>query len=125
MEPDVAKAEMILPNVLPFKRVQRTSEKHIKGQPKTKHWKHLKQIIQAENFQDYPSDQSNYVNIETPPSMYPPKKYCDITGFQTTYIDPKTNLRFANTDVFKQSRHLPEEMVQKYLSLRNAAVVLR
>ncbi|PNY15627.1 hypothetical protein L195_g012327 [Trifolium pratense] len=41
------------------------------------------------------------------------------------YYDPKTNLRYANTDVFKMIRALPNDNVQRYLSLRNAAVVLK
>ncbi|XP_072982682.1 protein EIN6 ENHANCER isoform X2 [Typha latifolia] len=65
------------------------------------------------------------LNIESPPSMYPSKKYCDITGFEAPYVDPRTNLRYANPDVFKRIRMLPDEYVQRYLALRNAAVVLR
>lgn len=102
------------------------------------------------------------VNIESPPSMYPSKKYCDITGFevksflravsfmrhtlraihfllnystcldqilvfhmQAPYADPRTNLRYVSPDVFKRIRMLPNEYVQRYLTLRNAAVVLK
>ncbi|XP_072961783.1 protein EIN6 ENHANCER [Typha angustifolia] len=121
MEPEVVNSETVLPAVLPFKRVQ-MSDKYPKGQARGRHWKHLKQILQAEN---YPPDQPNYLNIESPPSMYPSKKYCDITGFEAPYVDPRTNLRYANPDVFKRIRMLPDEYVQRYLALRNAAVVLR
>ncbi|KAJ6865411.1 hypothetical protein NC651_035852 [Populus alba x Populus x berolinensis] len=41
------------------------------------------------------------------------------------YHDPRTNLRYANTDVFKLVRSLPNEHVQRYLALRNAAVTLK
>ncbi|GAU39145.1 hypothetical protein TSUD_147670 [Trifolium subterraneum] len=85
----------------------------------------------------------HYVNIESPPSMHPCKRICDITGYETGFkdldffvtlveldfsvphYDPKTNLRYANTDVFKTIRSLPNDYVQRYLSLRNAAVVLK
>ncbi|KAJ6865408.1 zinc finger HIT domain-containing protein 1 [Populus alba x Populus x berolinensis] len=43
---------------------------------------HLKQILQAENYQNCPPDEPNYVNIESPPSMHPPLRICDITGFE-------------------------------------------
>ncbi|KAL3569817.1 hypothetical protein D5086_029707 [Populus alba] len=44
---------------------------------------------------------------------------------QAPYHDPRTNLRYANTDVFKLVRSLPNEHVQRYLALRNAAVTLK
>ncbi|KAG5253458.1 chromatin-remodeling complex [Salix suchowensis] len=94
------------------------------GQPRSR-WKHLKQILQAENYQNFPTDEPNYVNIESPPSMHPPLRICDITGFEAPYHDPRTNLRYANTDVFKLVRSLPNEHVQRYLALRNAAVTLK
>ncbi|KAF8406656.1 hypothetical protein HHK36_008746 [Tetracentron sinense] len=124
MEAEVLEANILLPTHLSFKRIQ-MSEKYPKGHARGRHWKHLKQILQAENYQIYSSNEPNYVNIESPPSMYPSKKFCDITGFEAPYIDPRTNLRYANTDVFKCIRSLPNEYVQRYLALRNAAVVLK
>ncbi|KAK2388404.1 chromatin-remodeling complex subunit ies6 [Trifolium repens] len=124
METEVIEAELVLPNYLSFKRIQ-MYDKYPKGQSRGRHWKHLKQIIQAENYQNYPPDEPNYVNIESPPSMHPCKRICDITGYEAPYYDPKTNLRYANTDVFKTIRSLPNDYVQRYLSLRNAAVVLK
>jgi hypothetical protein len=44
---------------------------------------------------------------------------------QAPYVDPRTKLRYADPEVFKQIRNLPDEYVQRYLALRNAAVVLR
>ncbi|KAJ4967077.1 hypothetical protein NE237_018926 [Protea cynaroides] len=123
MEPEVIEANILLPQHLSFKKVQ-MSEKYPKGHARGRHWKHLKQIIQAENYQTYDPNEPNYVNIESPPSIYPSKKFCDITGFEAPYVDPRTNLRYANADVFKRIRSLPNEYVQRYLALRNAAVVL-
>ncbi|KAI5063868.1 hypothetical protein GOP47_0020538 [Adiantum capillus-veneris] len=121
---DLEEAGILLPATLPFKRTQ-LSERYPKGQARGRHWKHLKQMLQAENYHLYPAEEPNYMNIEAPPSMYPAKKYCDITGFEAPYTDPRTKLHFANTDVFKQIRSLPNESVQQYLALRNAQVVLK
>lgn len=44
---------------------------------------------------------------------------------QAPYTDPRTKLRYANAEVFKLIRSLPEDTIQGYLSLRNAAVVLK
>lgn len=58
--------------------------------------------------------------------MYPPKCYCDITGFESpNYIDPKTQLRYANSEAFKISRSLTPDEVQARLAIRNAANVLK
>ncbi|KAK9112610.1 hypothetical protein Scep_020129 [Stephania cephalantha] len=124
MNLEVVESEMVVPQHLSFKRVQ-MSDKYPKGQSRGRHWKHLKQIIQAENYQSCPPNQPNYVNIESPPSIYPSKKFCDITGFEAPYVDPRTNIRYADAEVFKLVRSLPNEYIQRYLALRNAAVVLK
>ncbi|CAH9121950.1 unnamed protein product [Cuscuta epithymum] len=82
MEPEVMEAELVLPTRMKFKRIQ-MADKYPKGQARGRHWKHLKQIIQAENYQNYPPNEPTYVNIESPPSMHPCKKICDITGFES------------------------------------------
>ncbi|XP_024393955.1 protein EIN6 ENHANCER isoform X1 [Physcomitrium patens] len=121
---DLSDPDLLLPSVLPFKRTQLT-DRYPKGHSRGRHWKHLKQIIQAENYHLHPADEPSYVSIEAPPSMYPAKKYCDITGFEAPYTDPRTKLRYSNAEVFKKIRFLPDEQIQGYLSLRNAAVVLK
>ncbi|XP_010450983.1 PREDICTED: chromatin-remodeling complex subunit ies6-like, partial [Camelina sativa] len=65
------------------------------------------------------------VNIESPPSTQPCKRICDVTGFEAHYVDPRTNLRYANAHVFKTLRSLSPDQVHQYLSIRNAAVVLK
>ena len=34
------------------------------------------------------------MSIEGPPSLYKPKKYCDILGFPTNYTDRNTGLNY-------------------------------
>ncbi|CAI9780532.1 unnamed protein product [Fraxinus pennsylvanica] len=41
------------------------------------------------------------------------------------YLDPRSKRCYANGEVFKMIRSLPNDYVQRYLALRNAAVVLR
>jgi len=65
------------------------------------------------------------VSIEAPPSTYPAKKYCDLTGLPARYTDPKTKLRYADAAAFEALRRLTPEQVQAYLALRRAAVVLK
>ncbi|XP_065632445.1 uncharacterized protein LOC136068768 [Quercus suber] len=81
MELEVVKAELVLPTHLSFKQIQ-MYEKYPKGQSRGRHWKHLKQILQAENHQNYPPDEPNYINIESPLSMHPCKRICDITRYE-------------------------------------------
>ncbi|CAM6117790.1 unnamed protein product [Calypogeia fissa] len=121
---ELVDADLILPSVLSFKRSQ-LSDRYPKGHSRGRHWKHLKQIIQAENYHLYSAGEPTYISIESPPSMYPAKKYCDITGFEAPYTDPRTKLRYANPEVFRRIRSLPDEYIQGFLALRNAAVVLK
>jgi INO80 complex subunit C len=58
MEPDVVKSELVLPPVMPFKKIQ-MGDKYQKGQSRARYWKHLKQLLQAENFLSLPPDEPN------------------------------------------------------------------
>ncbi|KAJ3048624.1 chromatin-remodeling complex subunit ies6 [Rhizophlyctis rosea] len=64
-------------------------------------------------------------NIEAPPSVTPQKKYCDITGLEAPYTDPKTGLRYHNADIYQFIKTLNQSAVQQYLALRNANVILK
>ncbi|CAH8273729.1 unnamed protein product [Arabidopsis lyrata] len=114
-------ADIVVPSRLSFKKIQ-AYEKYPKGQSSSRRWKHLKQILQAENFQP---DLPTYVNIQSPPSTQPCKRICDLTGYEAPYVDPRTNLRYANAHVFKTLRSLSSDQVHHYLSIRNAALVLK
>lgn len=58
MEREVLESDLVLPTHLKFKKVQ-MYEKYPKGQSRGRHWKHLKQILQAENYNNYPPDEPN------------------------------------------------------------------
>ncbi|KAI4980120.1 hypothetical protein ZWY2020_016873, partial [Hordeum vulgare] len=45
-------------------------------------WKHLRLLLQAADSSSLPPDRPNYLNIQSPPSIFPPKRYCDVTGFE-------------------------------------------
>jgi len=90
-----------------------------------KKFKTLKQILAAERNLNTPIDVPTYSNIEAPPSIRPQKKYCDITGLEAKYTDPKTRLRYHSAEVYKEIKQLAPGVIQDYLGLRHAAVVLR
>nr|GEU39737.1 chromatin-remodeling complex subunit ies6 [Tanacetum cinerariifolium] len=58
MEREVIESELILPTQFRFKKIQ-MHEKYQKGQARSRQWKHLKQIIPAENYQNYAPHQPN------------------------------------------------------------------
>lgn len=66
-----------------------------------------------------------FSNIEAPPSVYPAKRYCDLTGFEAPYTDPRTKLRYASAPLFAVCRTLPSEQVHAFLAARGANVVLK
>ncbi|KAI8064772.1 YL1 nuclear protein C-terminal domain-containing protein, partial [Gongronella butleri] len=51
--------------------------------------------------------------------------YCDITGLAAKYTDPKTTLRYHNTEIYQFIRTLGVPGVQAYLASRNANVILK
>ncbi|KAF1797468.1 YL1 nuclear protein C-terminal domain-containing protein [Mucor lusitanicus] len=87
--------------------------------------KNLKQILTMERDKVYALDVPTYENIECAPSVLPQKKYCDITGLNAKYTDPKTGLRYHNAEIYQFIRTLGVPNVQAYLASRNAAVVLK
>lgn len=87
--------------------------------------KNLKQILTLERDRQLALDIPTYENIECPPSILPQKKYCDITGLEAKYTDPKTGLRYHSAEIYQFIRTLGVPNVQAYLASRNAAVVLK
>ena len=53
------------------------------------------------------------------------KKYCDFTGFHTSYQDPKTALRYFNTDFYPYVKTIPDGVKDEYLAIRKANVILK
>ncbi|CDR41038.1 RHTO0S05e11056g2_1 [Rhodotorula toruloides] len=67
------------------------------------------------------------VSIEATPSLMPQKRYCDITGLEAKYVDPRTLLRYHSPSIFEliRSPSFQPAVVQAYLALRGMGVVLR
>lgn len=65
------------------------------------------------------------INIEAPPSLLPKRKYCDVTGLEAHYTDPKTGLRYHSAQVYAFIKKLSTAQIQECLSFRNAHVVLK
>jgi len=96
----------------------------LRGQ--TRAWLQLKQILVLENYGSLPANIPTYSNIEASSSVYPAKKYCDITGFVAPYTDPKTKLRYASADMYQFiHKQLTRDDIEKYLALRNALIILK
>jgi INO80 complex subunit C len=68
-----------------------------------------------------------YTNIESAPSFHPAsrKHYCDITGLNAPYLDPKTKLRYHNKEIFAVLRELGPGVAEQYLEARGAQVILK
>ena len=67
-----------------------------------------------------PMDVITYTKMIAPPSFFPQKRYCDITGLIANYTDPKTNLRYHNQEVYAYIRGISQFTAQEHLKLRNA-----
>jgi len=89
---------------------------------KKKSWKGLQQIATMERSQCNPDDPT-YLNIDSPPSLKPAKKYSDISGQLAIYTDPETGLYYATAEEYKLIKRLTTDLVNGYLALRNASHV--
>eukprot|EP00742_Colponemidia_sp_Colp-10_P004144 GILJ01004422.1.p1 GENE.GILJ01004422.1~~GILJ01004422.1.p1 ORF type:complete len:158 (-),score=21.90 GILJ01004422.1:100-573(-) len=108
-----------------FKKPAHTKAKVAASGRGKRSWKNLKQIILSENYSALPPDTPTYVSLEAPPPSAPPKRYCDITGFEAKYTEPTTRLRYASASLYPFIRSLPQSSVDGYLSIRNAVVTLK
>jgi INO80 complex subunit C len=64
-------------------------------------------------------------SIEAGPSIFPKKKYCDLTGFQGNYQDPTSGLRYYNAEIYKIIQNLSDPIKNQYLSIRKALFIIK
>ena len=97
-------------------------DKGKRGGAASKYTKNLKQILAN----DPNSDKlGSYTSIDGGISVKRPAKYCDFTGFTTKYQDPKTALRYFNSDFYPYVKTLPDSVKDEYLAIRKANVILK
>jgi INO80 complex subunit C len=68
---------------------------------------------------------ATYTNIESAPSLAHARRYCDVTGLPAPYMDPKTRMRYHNSEVFAMIRSLPQGVAEQFLEARGAHTVLK
>ncbi|KAI6247937.1 Chromatin-remodeling complex subunit ies6 [Erysiphe necator] len=73
----------------------------------------------------YTAPTVTYSSIESAPSLAHSKHYCDITGLPAPYKDPKTRLRYHNSEVFGIIRSLGPGVAEQYLEARGAHTILK
>lgn len=90
-------------------------------------WKSAKQLVTADSAQcmDMPLTFPTYARIQAEPSIKPVKKYCDITGLEGKYLDPRTRIRYAHSSLYPFLQELPNDMKLKYLELRKAYIAVK
>lgn len=88
--------------------------------------RNLKQLLASEQANP-PKDvnAATFLNIEATPSLLPAKKFCDITGLEAYYTDPRTKLRYHNAEVYEVIKGMSIDHAQSFLSLRNSQIVLK
>lgn len=68
---------------------------------------------------------TTYMSIAAPPSLRPPRKYCDITGLPAHYTAPLNQIRYFDSECYQLVKNMPPGVDQQYLSLRGANVILK
>ncbi|KAK2463944.1 hypothetical protein APHAL10511_003995 [Amanita phalloides] len=80
---------------------------------------------QAGVVEDGAEEIPTYTSIEAPPSIWPPKHYCDITGLEAPYTDPATGLRFHDKSIYELIKGLSTSTAKEYLSARGVSTVVK
>ncbi|KAH7890302.1 YL1 nuclear protein C-terminal domain-containing protein [Phlebopus sp. FC_14] len=70
-------------------------------------------------------DVPTYTSIEAPPSLLPQRHYCDITGLEAPYTDPRTGLRYHDKSVYEIIKGLSPSVAKDYLSARGVNPIVR
>ncbi|PCH37114.1 hypothetical protein WOLCODRAFT_134465 [Wolfiporia cocos MD-104 SS10] len=66
-----------------------------------------------------------YSSIEAPPSVLPPRRYCDITGLEGPYTDPATGLRYHDKSIYELIKGLSSTAAKDYLVARGVNPIVR
>jgi len=109
----------------PTRRVKATKQLFIDEQKYLKAKKEARDEAKKHDTQNDSMDSINYFTIESPPSLKPIKKYCDITGLKGNYKSPSNGLRYYNGEIYSIVKNMAPGVDQQYLELRNANVVLK
>ncbi|AET39035.1 Ies6p Ecym_3564 [Eremothecium cymbalariae DBVPG len=92
----------------------------------TDEWKRLTSESGEVYGKDANKTRLTYFNVQAPPSQYPIKRYCDITGLKARYKSPSNGLRFYNSEVYSLViKPMTPGVDQEYLKLRGDNVVLK
>ncbi|KAF8557224.1 hypothetical protein OG21DRAFT_1596059 [Imleria badia] len=70
-------------------------------------------------------DVPTYTSLEAPPSLLPPRHYCDITGLDAPYRDPRTGLRYHDKSVYDLIKNLTPGVAKDYLSARGVVPIVK
>ena len=85
-------------------------------------WKNIKSISSTSTLDPLCSP---WTSIDALPSLLPHLKYCDITGLEMAYVDPRSTLRYSSADVYQVIKRLSPNQVQEYLALRSASFIMK
>ncbi|KAI0079153.1 hypothetical protein K474DRAFT_1659448 [Panus rudis PR-1116 ss-1] len=66
-----------------------------------------------------------YSSIEAPPSVLPPRRFCDITGLEGPYTDPATGLRYHDKSIYEIIKGLSTSAAKDYLSARGVNPIVK
>jgi len=77
--------------------------------------------VNVEAMEDIPT----YLSIEASPSVLPQRHYCDITGLEAPYTDPRTGLRYHDKSVYELIKNLSPSAAKDYLAARGVNPIVR
>ncbi|GAB5369245.1 hypothetical protein AAMO2058_001389000 [Amorphochlora amoebiformis] len=107
-----------------FKNKSFTGTTRRRGRGGGRGWKNLRQTIAIENYSRVPPNVPTYASIQVGPSVLPAKKYCDITGYEAKYREPRSGLLYASAKHYRTVKDMPPTVKEQHLKLRGANIKL-
>lgn len=98
------------------------------------HWAKIKKIYENEGYIDEKGNSLlelgapvAHPTLSAPRSRLLPRAFCDVTGFEAAYRDPKSKLRYADQGVYQfiRLRLEPQGATKKYRELRGEVTEIK
>jgi INO80 complex subunit C len=96
-------------------------QKRTAGVGPGRQWRTVRQILDRENYHLLPANATTYLSMRSAPSALPPRKYSDVSGLPSRYMDPRTRLHLHALSEYSEIKGKSTETIKLMLEIRGQA----